>query len=327
MKPIAITLGDPAGIGPEIVVAALAAWAKERPLVPVEIFGDAFVLKATAERLGLPLCGQLHVVSQLDASCWSPGVSNLFTAQAQVDYLEAAVKATQTGQFRALVTAPIDKTACKSVGFAFPGHTEFLAERLLPPDAATPAGDRVTMLFQGPTLTVSLVTVHEAQAQVARALTAERLKKTVRQTVNYLRGPRQRFHPRVAIAALNPHAGEQGHLGREEIELIQPTLLALREEISDATLIGPAVPDVVFRQHRDGVFDAVVAMYHDQALIPVKLIDFDQAVNVTLGLPLVRTSPDHGVARDIAGRGVARWDSFLAALRLAANLSGAASTD
>jgi 4-hydroxythreonine-4-phosphate dehydrogenase len=206
------------------------------------------------------------------------------------------------------VTAPISKTWARRAGFAFPGHTEMLAARFGVPD--------VVMMFAGPKMRVALATVHVPLADVARTLTTARIAKTIGLLAASLVRDFGIAAPRIGVVGLNPHAGEGGMLGLEDRDVIAPALAAL------ATLhvFGPLVPDAAFRDHLHGRYDALVAMYHDQGLIPVKLVDFDEAVNVTLGLPIVRTSPDHGTAYDIAGKGVARSISMERALALAVSM-------
>jgi 4-hydroxythreonine-4-phosphate dehydrogenase len=290
-------MGDPAGIGPELV-RAVCAGARD-----VVIFGDE------AQLAGLDAA--VVPVTRLERV--APGAPSAQTGRAQLAYLEAAVAEARAGRLAALVTAPIHKASCMAAGFAFAGHTEFLQERL-----GAPA---VTMMFAGPRLRVALATIHHALAEVPALLTIDRVAVTIAHTARALVRNFGVPSPRIAVAGLNPHAGEAGHFGDEEPRVIAPAIAAARVALAAdgiiAQLSGPHVPDAVFRAHADGSYDAVVAMYHDQGLIPVKLIDFDEAVNVTLGLPIVRTSPDHGVAYDIAGRGIARTTSFAAALRLA----------
>ncbi|HEX4461221.1 MAG TPA: 4-hydroxythreonine-4-phosphate dehydrogenase PdxA [Polyangia bacterium] len=297
---IGVTMGDPAGIGPELVRAVCAGQ------TDVVIFGDGKLLAG--------LDADVIPVTVLDGVV--PGTPTLATGAAQLAYLDAAVAAARAGRLDALVTAPIHKASCIAAGFAFPGHTEFLQDRL-----GAPA---VTMMFAGPRMRVSLATIHHALSAVPRVLDLAGVTTAIVQTATALVGDFAVAAPRVAVAGLNPHAGEAGHFGDEESRIIAPAIAAARVDLSAAGLAvdvsGPHVPDVVFRAHLDGHFDAVVAMYHDQGLIPVKLIDFDEAVNVTLGLPIVRTSPDHGVAYDIAGKNLARPTSFAAALRLARQL-------
>jgi 4-hydroxythreonine-4-phosphate dehydrogenase len=291
-------MGDPAGIGPELVRRVCDGAAD------VVIYGDGALLAGVR--------AELVAVTTLDGV--TPGAATPATGRAQIAYLEAAVAEARAGRIDALVTAPIHKAACLAAGFVFAGHTEFLAARLDAPS--------VTMMFAGGRMRVALATIHHALAEVARVLDAERIATTIAQTAEALARDFGVAQPRIAVAGLNPHAGESGHFGDEEVRVIAPAIAAARARLGDATIVtGPHVPDAVFRAHLDGKFDAVVAMYHDQGLIPVKLVDFDDAANVTLGLPIVRTSPDHGVAYDIAGKGVARTASFATALRLARELA------
>ena len=307
MKVVGITLGDPAGIGPELVARALARpWS-----APLRVFGDRGVLGRAAATCGVVLPAfDLVEVTALEGVAQG----SLETGAAQVAYLEAALQQAKAGELSALCTAPIHKAACKRAGFAFPGHTELLAARLSPSE--TPLA--VTMMLAGPRLRVSLATVHMALADVPAALAIDDpITRAIVQTIDALQ---RSFHvatARVAVCGLNPHAGESGHFGDEEARLVSPAIARARALRSDAQIVGPAVPDAIFRDAVEGKHDAVVALYHDQGLIPVKLVDFEEAVNVTLGLPLLRTSPDHGVAYDIAGRGIARPTSFFAALQMA----------
>jgi len=297
---IGVTLGDPAGIGPELVRAVCDGGDD------LVVYGDAISCAGVR--------AELVPVTSLDGVV--PGAPTEATGRAQVAYLENAVADAAAGKLDALVTAPIHKASCRAAGFAFPGHTEFLQARLGAPS--------VTMMFAGPRMRVSLATIHHALAEVPRVLSAEAIAVAIVHTAAALARDFAVATPRVAVAALNPHAGEAGHFGDDETRVIAPAIDVARARLADAgiaaTLSGPHVPDAVFRAHLDGRFDAVVAMYHDQGLIPVKLVDFEDAVNVTLGLPIVRTSPDHGVAHDIAGKRLARATSMAAALRLAREL-------
>jgi 4-hydroxythreonine-4-phosphate dehydrogenase len=306
MLRIGVTLGDPTGIGPELVLDA----ATGDDLV---IYGDRRLLTEAGTKLERALPARIQEVTRLT---WAPGRPSEESGRAQVAYLEAAVADARVGKLDALVTAPIHKASCLAAGFAFPGHTEFLAARL--------GVEKVTMMLAGPKLRVSLATIHCGLAEVPSLLTVDGTATAIRHTADALRRSFGFPRPRIAVAGLNPHAGEQGHFGDEEARLIAPAIARARGEAGECELAGPLVPDAVFRQHLDGRWDAVVAMYHDQGLIPVKLVDFDEAVNVTLGLPplaggrpFVRTSPDHGVAHDIAGTGRARSTSFAAALKMA----------
>ena len=304
---LGITLGDPAGIGPEVVAAALAAapaaW-RERLVV----FGDRAPLLrgAAAMRVALPDVAIVGV-GQGDAAV--PGAPDAGSGAAQVGYLDAAVAAAARGELDALVTAPISKTWARRAGFAFPGHTELLGARLGARD--------VVMMFAGPRLRVALATVHVPLAEVPGALTTARVRTTIELVCAALERDFGIAAPRVGVVGLNPHAGEGGLIGVEDQDVIAPALAA---PCGAARLSGPLVPDAAFRDHLEGRYDALVAMYHDQGLIPVKLVDFEEAVNVTLGLPIVRTSPDHGTAYDIAGRGVARAVSMQRALALAVEI-------
>ena len=227
---------------------------------------------------------------------------------AQVAYLEAAAQAAISGQIDALVTAPISKFAARAAEFSFLGHTEFLAARLKAP--------RTAMMFAGPTLRVVLATTHIPLARVPAELTRDRIVDAALLGIEALTRDFGITKPRIGVLALNPHAGERGLLGKEEETVIEPAIEHLRRRVRDCEIEGPLVADSAFR----GQWDLLVAMYHDQALIPVKLVDFERSVNVTLGLPIVRTSPDHGVGYHIAGTGAASNKSFAAALDLARTL-------
>jgi 4-hydroxythreonine-4-phosphate dehydrogenase len=270
----------------------------------VRIFGDRGVLR----RAGLPDSFPVEEVTSLPPDDAAPGRPTPAGGAAQVAYLEAAVAAARRGELDAIVTAPISKKQAVAAGFAFPGHTEFLAERLGAP--------RVAMMFAGPKLRVVLATVHLPLAEVSRALTPEVVASAI--TLGHAALVRDFgiSRPRIGVLGLNPHAGEDGLFGDEEARAIRPGIL-----LSGIEADGPLVPDAAYRRP----YDLFVAMYHDQGLIPVKLVDFDLSVNVTLGLPIVRTSPDHGVAYDIAARPdpdqkIVRHQSLAASLSLARQL-------
>jgi 4-hydroxythreonine-4-phosphate dehydrogenase len=305
---LGITLGDPAGIGPEIVAAALAA-APEAWRPWLVVYGDRAPLERGARAIGVALPPDVAVLGDGLGDAARPGQPDERTGAAQVGYLEAAVAAAQRGELGAIATAPISKTWARRAGFAFPGHTEMLASRLGVRD--------VVMLFAGPRLKVALATVHVPLAEVPRALTTDGLRTTLGIVARALVTDFAIAEPRIGVVGLNPHAGEGGLLGAEDRDVIAPAL----EPLPPARLSGPLVPDAAFRDLAMQRYDALVAMYHDQGLIPVKLIDFDEAVNVTLGLPIVRTSPDHGTAYDIAGTGSARAVSMQRALALAVELT------
>ncbi len=310
---VGITLGDPTGIGPEIVAATLTAASPEWRSRCI-VFGDRGPLERGARSIGvtLPPLDVVGVGAGEDAIAGSP---DEHSGAAQVGYLEAAVAAARAGELAAIVTAPISKTWARRGGFQFLGHTEMLAERLGARDVA--------MFFVGPKLKVALATVHRPLAEVVHDLSTERVRTVIELVAASLVTDFGLAAPRVGVVGLNPHAGEDGLLGDEDEEIIAPALVA---PCGSAVLSGPLVPDAAFRDHLHGRYDAVIAMYHDQGLIPVKLVDFDESVNVTLGLPIVRTSPDHGTAYDIAGKGVARPISMQRALALAIEMLGRRAT-
>ncbi len=277
---IGYTLGDQAGIGPEIMQAALAALAGEA----AEFRPMGAAIEAT------------------------PGCPTRETAQAAFDQLEQAAAALKEGRIDAVVTAPVCKEGLHSVGFNFPGQTEFFAERL--------GVKNFAMCLTGQRLTVALGTIHTALADVPRLLTCAELVRIGTLLADFVRRS-GKTTPRIAVAGLNPHNGENGAFGDEEQRIISPAVDQLRATLPWAQFTGPCVPDCVYRDAALGQFDAVLAPYHDQALIPLKLLDFDNAVNVTLGLPRYRTSPDHGTAFGIAGKGIANPASTIRAFQLA----------
>lgn len=306
---LGITLGDPAGIGPEIVAATLAA-APPEWLPRITVFGDRAPLERAARLIGAPLPADVAIVGEGLGDAAVPGRPDERAGAAQVGYLEAAVAAARRGELAALVTAPISKTWARRGGFGFLGHTEMLAARLGAADVA--------MLFAGPRLKVALATVHRPLAEVPAELTTERVRAVIELLAASLAVDFGLTAPRIGVVGLNPHAGEDGLLGDEDADVVAP---ALERPCPPAALLGPLVPDAAFRDAVNGRYDALVAMYHDQGLIPVKLVDFDESVNVTLGLPIVRTSPDHGTAYDIAGAGTARPISMQRALALAIDMA------
>ncbi len=317
--PIALSCGEPAGIGPEITVAA---WDQLRAECPFAWIGDPRHLPsgtpvARLETIGEAIAasaGALPVLPLDFAAPRTPGRAEPANATGVIAAIERGVALVQSGAASALCTAPIHKKALiDGAGFAYPGHTEFLAAL-----AGTP---RVVMMLASDQLRVVPATIHIPLAEVPRALTPELLRETIAITATALR---ERFgiaHPRIAVAGLNPHAGEGGAMGRDELDWIAPLLADLQSP--DFTLTGPHPADTLFHAAARARYDAAIAMYHDQALIPIKTLDFDRGVNVTLGLPFIRTSPDHGTAFDIAGRGVASPDSLIAALRMAQTMAGA----
>ncbi len=306
-KPIAISMGDPCGIGPEIVGRALAS-----PALRVDciVYGDPGLLQATAAWLQLPMPPRIEAVTRLHPLP-TVGRPDPVAGDAAYRYIVAAAESARSGAARALVTAPISKAALQSAGHAWPGHTELLAELA--------GGADVRMMLANQELRVVLVTVHLALRDAIDAIDAQGIHDTIAIADAGLRRAGI-AKPRIAVAGLNPHAGEGGLFGREEIDCIAPAIAAARADGIDAS--GPWPPDTVFMQARGFQrFDAVIAMYHDQGLIPVKYLGIDDGVNVTLGLPFVRTSPDHGTAYDIAGTGQADPASLLAAIHLADRLA------
>lgn len=305
MAKLGITLGDPTGIGPEIVAAALAvmppAW-RARTVV----YGDLAPLERGARAMGVTLPDGLDVRGTGAGDRTVFGKPDEIAGAAQVGYLEAAVHDAKLGELAGIVTAPISKSWARRGGFAFLGHTEMLAERLGARDVA--------MLFAGPRFKVALATVHLPLVEVLEELTTARIRVVIGLLARSLVQDFGLVAPRIGVVGLNPHAGEDGLLGEEDGDIIAP---AVAEPCAPARLFGPLVPDAAFRDAFEHRYDGLVAMYHDQGLIPVKLIDFEEAVNVTLGLPIVRTSPDHGTAYDIAGTGKARSLSMLRAVELA----------
>ncbi len=326
IAPLAMTMGDPAGIGPEL---AVAAWRDRTPGVPFLIFAAPLVLAAAAKRAGLtaPIIetdpqgaraafpNGLPVVPLKNAVEGAPGRPNAANAAATIESIERAVEAVRQGHVRAVVTNPIAKATLYEAGFKYPGHTEYLGALA----EAWGAAAFPVMMIWSEMLAVVPVTIHIPLANVARALTAELIIKTGR-IVD--RDMRVRFHmtrPRLAVAGLNPHAGEGGAMGREEITIILPAIETLRGEGID--IVGPLPADTMFHPKARARYDVALTMYHDQGLIPAKTLAFDEGVNVTLGLPFVRTSPDHGTAFDIAGKGIANPASLIAALKLADRLT------
>jgi 4-hydroxythreonine-4-phosphate dehydrogenase len=316
---VAISCGEPAGIGPEV---AAKAWAALKDEVPLLWIGDPRHLPegtpwqavdgpedaATVSPRALP------VLPRDFGSLATPGTANPAHAAGVIEAIEAGVALAQAGRASAICTAPIHKKAlADGAGFAYPGHTEFLA--------ALGNVDQVVMMLASSLLRVVPATIHIPLADVPEALTAALLTDTILITHAALRRDFGIDRPRIAVAGLNPHAGEGGRMGHEEIEMMAPVLEALRAE--GIEILGPLPADTMFHPAARARYDAAVCAYHDQALIPIKTLDFDGGVNVTLGLPFVRTSPDHGTAFDIAGQGIANPASMIAAIRMAALMADA----
>ncbi len=326
-SPVILTMGEPAGIGGEI---ALRAWAERgHGVPPFCLIDDPARLAALAVTAGIPASVRAIKTIAEAASVWADAVPVLpitlgapvtlgtpdpRNAAAVIDAIEVGVVAVMRGDASALVTNPIQKQTLYAAGFKHPGHTEFLA-------ALAGSGIEPIMMLACPGLRVVPVTVHIPLREVASRLTSAAIVTAGRITAAALRRDFGIVAPRLGIAGLNPHAGEAGSLGDEEARILAPAIAALRQEGIDIT--DPAPADSLFHARARSRYDAVLCMYHDQALIPLKTIDFDRGVNITLGLPFVRTSPDHGTALDIAGKGIANPESLIAALRLAAEMAAA----
>lgn len=283
---IGITLGDQAGIGPEVVDAALASGA----------LSEAHSYRLIGERLPGVVAGQPTRES----------------AEAALEALEESVRLMRSGEIDAVVTAPVGKEGLHEVGFDFPGQTEFFAERL--------ACTNHAMCLTGKNLTVALVTIHVALAEVPQLLNQAEIVRVGELLACFCR-QRGISSPRVAVCGLNPHAGENGAFGLEDQEIVTPAVEQLQKQVDGVAFSGPHPPDTIFRPAADGEYDAVLCMYHDQGLIPLKLLDFDTGVNVTLGLSKPRTSPDHGTAYAIAGTGQASASSMIHAIQLACEMA------
>lgn len=327
-QPLALTLGEPAGIGPDI---AIAAWLRrgDENLPPFYLIGDPDHLRRRAETLGvampivtatpetaaglfdhaLPVVETGHSVTAL------PGRPDASSAPAVLAAIRRAVDDVVQGRAAAVVTNPIAKSVLYGSGFSHPGHTEFLAE-LASRDGVTPMP---VMMLWSPGLAVVPVTIHVALREAIETLSSRLIVQTCRIVIADLRRRFGISHPRLAVAGLNPHAGEDGALGTEDIEVIAPAIASLRNAGFDVR--GPIAADTMFRAAARETYDCAICMYHDQALIPIKTLAFDEGVNVTLGLPFIRTSPDHGTAFNLAGTGRASPSSLIAALQLAARMA------
>lgn len=325
---IGITLGDPAGIGPEICLKLLCRADIRQICVPI-IFGDLAVLQRVAGKLDLPMRAEVVPstdwksqfqnivgptvcnINQTDVARLTPGEINADCGIAAYQYFDFAISAALDNEIAGIVTAPLHKEALHAGGVPYPGHTEILAARTNTPDAC--------MMLTSDDITCSLATVHVGYGEVPRLLNTERILEVIQLTAAAMRRMRQR-EPRLVVCGLNPHAGEGGLFGSgEEERIIKPAVQAAR----DAGIIieGPLPPDTAFVPAKRRVTDAYVCMYHDQGLIPLKALAFDKGVNVTLGLPIVRTSVDHGTAFDIAWQGIADESSLCEAVRLAVRLA------
>jgi len=324
--PLALTMGEPAGVGPEIIAAAWRAL--KDAAQPFAVVGDAALMRAhgvPVQEISAPsdaagaFARALPVLDSPLPAPVAPGRPEAANAGAVADWIEQAVNLAMAGEVAGLVTAPIAKAPLYAAGFRFPGHTEFIAE--LTADAPFTGARGPVMMLTAKDLRACLVTIHSPLAQVPELVTADRVNRTARVVHEAMQRDFGIARPRLALAALNPHAGETGALGLEEIEVLAPAAAALRGE--GIAITDPLPADTLFHEEARTGYDAVLCLYHDQALIPVKTLDFWGGVNATLGLPVVRTSPDHGVGFDIAGKGVARADSLIAAVRLAGEMAAA----
>jgi 4-hydroxythreonine-4-phosphate dehydrogenase len=330
--PLALTLGEPAGIGPDLTIAI---WRRreELRLPPFYLVGDPDFVRRRARQLGFEIAlgvgnpGQaaeifpraLPIVPLQLSVTAEPGRPDASSAPAAIASIRRAVSDVLTGQAAGIVTNPVAKNVLYRSGFAEPGHTEFLAKLA---QETTGKADRPVMMLWSPELAVVPVTIHLPLKDVVSKLTCELVVETGRIAAHDLANRFGILRPRLAFAGLNPHAGEDGALGEEDAAIVAPAVERLRGEGINA--VGPLPADTLFHERARATYDVALCMYHDQALIPIKTLAFDHAVNVTLGLPFVRTSPDHGTAFDIAGTGTADPSSLVAALSLAARLSATA---
>lgn len=322
---IGITMGDPSGIGPEIIVEALSEsslFSHCRPLVLGDPGALSLVSEGTekmpvnlihkpSEARGIPGQIDLIPISRLDRDLIVPGIPHVEGGEAMVHYILKAVEMAQEGELAAMVTCPINKALMQGAGYAYEGHTQLIAHLTQTKD--------YLMMLAGERLRVSLVTIHCALKDVPALLDEEKVYQAIAITAKALVRDFGIPEPRLAVAALNPHGGEEGLFGSEEEGVIKPALKRAKNE--GFHVEGPFPADTLFHRAAQGQYDGVVSMYHDQGLIPLKLLHFSDAVNITLGLPIVRTSVDHGTAYDIAGKGVADPSSLKAAIRLAARIA------
>lgn len=323
--PIAVTMGEPAGIGGEVVCLAWAHHAAELP--PLVLIDDPDRIGALANAIDCPVKVKtvasasdaialwpeaLPVLPQTLSAPVKPGTIDPANSPAVIASLDRGIALVESGEAAALVTNPIQKSALYAAGFRDPGHTEYLAK-------VTKAGQAPVMMLAGPELRVVPVTIHTSLAEAARTLRTEDIVHSAVVTADALHRDFGIEKPRLAVSALNPHASENGAMGDEEGRVIEPAITEIRARGID--VFGPAAADTLFHAEARQRYDAVICMYHDQALIPLKTLDFHRSVNVTLGLPIIRTSPDHGTALDIAGTGRANPTSFIEAAKLAAHLA------
>ena len=324
---IAVTMGDPSGIGPEIIIRAFRSLETRNLCVPF-VIGDRLAIERALSVCGSPL--KIHEITEPEGALLAPegsipllalshlsetdmlyGKPSLVAGDEVFNYICQAARLCLNGQAAAMTTAPISKESMHRAGHNYPGHTELLAELC--------GTDDFVMMLAGDLLRVSLVTIHEALTDVPGLVTFEQVLKTIRITANGVKSLTGKASPKLAVLALNPHCGEGGMFGNEERAIISPAIEEARRNGIDAE--GPLSADTLFHFAKQGVYDGVVAMYHDQGLIPLKMLHFDDAVNITLGLPIIRTSVDHGTAYNLVGTGQASDKSLLAAIRMAAEMS------
>ena len=324
--PLVLSMGEPAGVGPEIIATAWATLKAEGPVFVV--VGDAALMRAQGQPVQTVLSvseaaavfGRAIPVLDIPLpAAVAPGRPEAANAGTVADWIEQAVNLAMSGEASGVVTAPIAKAPLYAAGFRFPGHTEFIAE--LTADAPFAGTRGPVMMLTAKDLRACLVTIHSPLAEVPELVTVERVCRTARVVHEAMKRDFGIAAPRLALAALNPHAGEGGAIGLEEIQVLAPAVAILRGE--GITITDPLPADTLFHDDARAAYDAVLCLYHDQALIPVKTLDFWGGVNTTLGLPVIRTSPDHGTGFDIAGKGVARADSLIAAVRLAGEMAAA----
>lgn len=328
-RPLALSQGDPAGIGPDI---ALMAWSRRREegIAPFLYLGDRDALSARAKMLGLDVAiteatpdtaasvfdSALPILSIPGNAPVTAGTPDSANAASTIEAIRCAVEETQAGRTSAVVTCPIAKSVLYTAGFRFPGHTEYLADLATGVDGKVPLP---VMMIASPQLRTVPVTIHIPLIKIAEELTEDLIVKTARIASHDLTARFGIQAPRLAVSGLNPHAGEGGALGKEDDAIVRPAIERLRAEGIDA--FGPLPADTMFHAAARATYDVAICMYHDQALIPAKTLAFDDGVNVTLGLPFIRTSPDHGTAFSIAGTGKAKPDSLIAALKMAADMA------
>ena len=309
---VLVTMGDPSGIGPEVVVRALSKKDPKTLLSSFAVVGDLFVLSRVMSDLKLKVKVNIVDLANVPRGGFSWGKDDPRYGKAALEYIDAALKMIKGGGAKALVTGPVNKSSVARSGIKFSGHTEYLAEMT--------GTKRFAMMLLGGALKVTLVTRHVALKDVPRLITGKAVSDAIELTHDALVKKFGIRSPRIGVAGLNPHAGDLGLFGKEEEGVIRPAVKKLSRRIKGLT--GPRPPDTVFHEAYQNKYDAVVAMYHDQGLAPLKMLYLDEGVNLTLGLPFVRTSPDHGTAFDIAGRGKADPRSMTAAIDLALRLSG-----